>query len=81
DQGFSYTQAEAGAATAKNVSQGSLKNWYYKVKGHPVHLWQAILISESGRSKKPQLKAKITEEAWDCFLADYLRPEKPDLRA
>lgn len=41
DQGFSYTQAEAGAATAKNVSQGSLKNWYYKVKGHPVHLWQA----------------------------------------
>ncbi|EPZ00543.1 transposase domain-containing protein [Mannheimia haemolytica] len=81
DQGFSYTQAEAGAATAKNVSQGSLKNWYYKVKGHPVHLWQAILISESGRSKKPQLKAKITEEAWDCFLSDYLRPEKPDLRA
>lgn len=51
------------------------------MKGHPVHLWQAILISESGRSKKPQLKAKITEEAWDCFLADYLRPEKPDLRA
>lgn len=81
DQGFSYTQAEAGAATAKNVSQGSLKNWYYKVKGHPVHLWQAILISESGKSKKPQLKAKVTEEAWDCFLADYLRPEKPDLRA
>lgn len=81
DQGFSYTQAEAGAATAKNVSQGSLKNWYYKVKGHPVHLWQAILISESGKSKKPQLKAKVTEEAWDCFLSDYLRPEKPDLRA
>lgn len=81
DQGFSYTQAEAGAATAKNVSQGSLKNWYYKVKGHPVHLWQAILISESGKSKKPQLKANVTEEAWDCFLSDYLRPEKPDLRA
>lgn len=81
EQGFSYTQAEAGAATAKNVSQGSLKNWYYKVKGHPVHLWQAILISESGKSKKPQLKAKVTEEAWDCFLSDYLRPEKPDLRA
>lgn len=81
DQGFSYTQAEAGAATAKNVSQGSLKNWYYKVKGHPGHLWQAILISESGKSKKPQLKAQVTEEAWDCFLSDYLRPEKPDLRA
>lgn len=81
EQGFSYTQAEAGAATAKNVSQGSLKNWYYKVKGHPIHLWQAILISESGKSKKPQLKAKVTEEAWDCFLSDYLRPEKPDLRA
>ena len=81
DQGFNYQEAEAGAATAKNVSQGSLKNWYYKVKGYPVHLWQAILVSGSGKSAKPTKKAAITEEAWDTFLADYLRPEKPDLRA
>ena len=81
DQGFNYQEAEAGAATAKNVSQGSLKNWYYKVKGYPVHLWQAVLVSGSGKSAKPGKKAHITEEAWDTFLADYLRPEKPDLRA
>ena len=81
DQGFNQTEALAGAAAAHNLSQGSLKNWYYKVKGYPVHLWQAVLVSGSGKSAKPGKKAHITEEAWDTFLADYLRPEKPDLRA
>ncbi|QIW15824.1 transposase [Pasteurellaceae bacterium RH1A] len=81
EMGFSYQQAEAGAAEAKGVSAGSLKNWYYKVKGYPVHLWQAILVSGSGKAAKPSKRAVITEEAWDCFLSDYLRPEKPDLRA
>lgn len=81
NQGFNQTEALAGAAAAHNLSQGSLKNWYYKVKGYPVHLWQAVLVSGSGKSAKPGKKAHITEEAWDTFLADYLRPEKPDLRA
>ncbi|MGX2947382.1 transposase domain-containing protein [Frederiksenia canicola] len=81
DQGFSMGQAIAGAAKAKNVSIGSLKNWFYKVKNHPVHNWLAVLISESGKAKKPHKKAFIELEAWDCFLADYLRPEEPDMRA
>lgn len=81
DQGFPMMSALEGAAKAKNVSAGSLKNWYYKVQPYPVHEWQAVLITESGKAKKPSRKAFIEQEAWDCFLADYLRPEKPDLRA
>lgn len=81
DQGFPLTQALAGAANAKNVSIGSLKNWYYKAKAHPVNDWLAVLIGESGKAKKPSRKAFIEQEAWDCFLADYLRPEEPDMRA
>lgn len=81
DQGFSMGQAIAGAAKVKNVSAGSLKNWFYKVKNHPVHDWFAALIGESGKAKKPSRKAFIELEAWDCFLADYLRPEEPDMRA
>lgn len=81
DQGFPLMQAIEGAAKAKNVSAGSLKNWYYKVQAHPVHEWQAALIVESGKAKKPTRKAFIEQEAWDVFLADYLRPEEPDMRA
>ncbi|HEH9814030.1 transposase domain-containing protein [Pasteurella multocida] len=68
-------------AEQKSVSKGSLKNWYYKVCGNPVHEWQALLISGSGKVAKPHKKAFIELEAWDCFLADYLRPEEPDMRA
>ncbi|EJS83302.1 putative phage transposase, partial [Pasteurella multocida subsp. multocida str. Anand1_buffalo] len=76
DQGFPMMSAIEGAAKVKNVSAGSLKNWYYKVQPYPVHEWQAVLITQSGKAKKPSRKAFIEQEAWDCFLADYLRPEK-----
>lgn len=81
DQGFPLMQAIEGAAKAKNVSAGSLKNWYYKVQAHSIHEWQAVLIVESGKAKKPTRKAFIEQEAWDVFLADYLRPEEPEMRA
>ena len=81
DLGIPLTQAIPLVAEQKSVSQGSLKNWYYKVCGNPVHEWQALLISGSGKTEKAHKKAFIEQEAWDVFLADYLRPEKPDLRA
>lgn len=81
DQGFPLMTVLPNVAKANKVSAGSLKNWYYKVKDHPVHDWQAILIAESGKGKKPSRKAFIEQEAWDVFLSDYLRPEKPDMRA
>lgn len=81
DLGIPLKQAIPLVAEQKEVSQGSLKNWYYKVCGNPVHEWQALLISGSGKTEKAYKKAFIEQEAWEVFLADYLRPEKPDLRA
>ncbi|HEH9761605.1 TPA: Mu transposase C-terminal domain-containing protein [Pasteurella multocida] len=81
DLGIPLKQAIPLVAEQKEVSQGSLKNWYYKVCGTPVHEWQALLISGSGKTEKSHKKAFIEQEAWEVFLADYLRPEKPDLRA
>lgn len=81
DLGIPLKQAIPLVAEQKSVSKGSLKNWFYKVQGTPVHEWQARLISGSGKTEKAYKKAFIEQEAWDCFLADYLRPEKPDLRA
>ncbi|MFY1027150.1 DNA-binding protein [Actinobacillus seminis] len=56
-------------AEQKAVSPGSLKNWYYKVCGNPVHEWQALLISGSGKTEKADKKAFIEQEAWEVFLA------------
>lgn len=51
------------------------------MQAHLIHEWQTVLIVESGKAKKPTRKAFIEQEAWDVFLADYLRPEEPDMRA
>lgn len=47
-------------AEQKSVSKGSLKNWYYKVCGNPVHEWQALLISGSGKVAKPHKKPLLS---------------------
>lgn len=81
DAGLPMMQALEVAAEQSHTSAGSLKNWFYKVQAAPVHEWQARLLCGSGKAKKPTRKAFIEQEAWDCFLADYLRPEKPDFNA
>ncbi|MDX3890563.1 transposase domain-containing protein [Pasteurella multocida] len=81
DLGIPLKQAIPLVAEQKEVSPGSLKNWYYKVCGNPVHEWQALLISGSGKAEKSHKKAFIEQEAWEVFLSDYLRPEEPELRA
>lgn len=68
-------------ATAQTVSIGSLKNWYYKVRNFEQSDWLAVLLTRSGKTAKDNLKAEFDLEAWDVFLADYLRPEKPTLAA
>ncbi|VEG82967.1 transposase [[Haemophilus] ducreyi] len=68
-------------ANAQAVSIGSLKNWYYKVRNFEQSDWLAVLLTRSGKTAKEHLKAEFDLEAWDVFLADYLRPEKPTLAA
>ncbi|AGH38988.1 Transposase [Bibersteinia trehalosi USDA-ARS-USMARC-189] len=58
------------------ISEGSLKNWYYKVKAHPESDWLALLLNRSGKSKIKE-KAAFTSEAWLYFKGDYLRSNAP----
>ena len=58
------------------VSLASLYRWRELIAGVEPLDWQPALAQRhTGRSGKTD----ITEEAWQVFLADYLRPEKPDL--
>lgn len=79
--GLSFSLSLQLTSEQQGVSEGSLKNWYYKVRDHNVHEWQALLIKKTGKQAKPNQKAFIEQEAWDVFLADYLRPEQPTLNA
>lgn len=72
-------QALEIVAQAQNVQIGSLKNWYYKVRRFNQSDWLAVLVKRSG--KAPKEKAIFEQEAWDTFLADYLRPTKPSVSA
>ncbi|HII3786336.1 TPA: transposase domain-containing protein [Pasteurella multocida] len=66
-------------AKAQNISVGSLKNWYYKVRDFEQSDWLAVLLKRTGKTVKE--KADFDIEAWDSFLADYLRPERPSIAA
>ncbi|AKD37526.1 bacteriophage Mu transposase [Pasteurella multocida subsp. multocida OH4807] len=66
-------------AKAQDISVGSLKNWYYKVRDFEQSDWLAVLLKRTGKTAKE--KADFDIEAWDYFLADYLRLERPTIAA
>ncbi|MBR0573711.1 MULTISPECIES: transposase domain-containing protein [Pasteurellaceae] len=78
--GLNLMQAIDDTAKAFNVSHGSLKNWYYKVRKFERSDWLAILLCKSGSNRKINY-AEIDVEAWEVLLADYLRPERPSFSA
>lgn len=59
-----------------DVSKGSLKRWYYKVRSFERSDWLPLLLDKH-TSKKAGKEAAFTEEAWESFKADYFRPERP----
>lgn len=59
-----------------DVSKGSLKRWYYKVRSFERSDWLPLLLDKH-TSKKAGKEAEFTEEAWESFKADYFRPERP----
>lgn len=69
-------QALVEVAAQFDISEGSLKNWYYKVKAYPESDWLALLLNRSGKGKTKEL-ADFTPEAWLYFKGDYLRESKP----
>ena len=59
-----------------DVTKGSLKRWYYKVRSFERTDWLPLLLDKH-KNKKAGKKADCTPEAWEAFKADYFRPERP----
>ncbi|MFD1805582.1 transposase domain-containing protein [Pasteurella oralis] len=79
DAGVPLMEALHIVAAAQQISLGSLKNWYYKVRGFASSDWLALLLKRTGKTEKK--KASFDSVAWESFLTDYLRPEKPSIAA
>lgn len=75
--GIGVVQAIEKVATDTEVSKGSLKRWYYKVRNFERSDWLPILLGNYQPNKSRQ--ADICETAWEAFKADYLRLERPQM--
>ncbi|WP_353613036.1 transposase domain-containing protein [Mangrovibacter phragmitis] len=78
DSGLTLRLAMATAAKKLQMSEGSLRNLYYRVQNRSRDLWAPVLLDRRLREKrKTNREAPISEDAWQFFLGDYLRPEEP----
>lgn len=75
--GVGVVEAIETVAADTDVSTGSLKRWYYKVRNFERSDWLPILLGNYSTSKSRQ--ADISEQAWEAFKADYLRLERPQM--
>ncbi len=75
--GMGTVQAIEKVADDTEVSKGSLKRWYYKVRNFQRSDWLPILLGNYQTSKSRQ--ADFDEQAWEAFKADYLRLERPQM--
>lgn len=78
ESGLSLRLAMKTAAHKLLMSEGSLRNLYYRVQSRSRDVWAPVLLDRRLREKcKTSREAPISEEAWQFFLGDYLRPEEP----
>ncbi|WP_419057195.1 transposase domain-containing protein [Kluyvera georgiana] len=78
DSGLSLRLALRTAAMKLHMSEGSLRNLYYRVQNRSRDVWAPVLLDRRLREKcKTNREAPISEDAWQFFLGDYLRPEEP----
>lgn len=78
ESGLSLRLAMKTAAHKLLMSEGSLRNLYYRVQNRSRDVWAPVLLDRRLREKcKTSREAPISEEAWQFFLGDYLRPEEP----
>lgn len=84
EHGTPFRRAAELVAQHADCSAASLRNWYYGVNGQPgardyrrCDWWMALIPRYQGR----QTGAACSPEAWDYWLADYLRPERPSAAA
>jgi len=80
DDGITAREAWQSAADSVNKGRSTVQRWHSNLvkKGIRRSDWLAALAPRHvGRQKD----AELTNEAWDCFRADYLRPERPGVAA
>jgi hypothetical protein len=81
-QGISMVKALAHVAPQTPFSFAALKKLYYTKPGLRAIAkadWLAALIDDAGTNTKHQ--ADISPEAWAFFQGDWLRTDKPTIRA
>ncbi|HFS8942384.1 TPA: transposase domain-containing protein [Enterobacter roggenkampii] len=78
DSGLTLRLAMTTAAHKLQMSEGSLRNLYYRVQNRSRDLWAPVLLDRRLREKrKTNREAPMSDDAWQFFLGDYLRPEEP----
>lgn len=76
--GLTNRLALTTAAHKLDISEGSLRNIFYKVNGRARDLWGPLLLDRRLREKRSSgREVEMCEDAWQFFLGDYLRPEEP----
>lgn len=82
DTGIDVVTAFDAVAETHDASVASVRRWYYSARKFSREDWMAALLGQYGKSIETRRKkeADCDQEAWDFFLADFLRPERPALR-
>ena len=75
--GMGVVEAIETVAADTDVSTGSLKRWYYKVRNFERSDWLPILLGNYQPNTSRQ--ATMSDTAWEAFKADYLRLERPQM--
>lgn len=79
DAGLSKGDAISYIMEETGKSRRSIYDYLTAIKPYAKSDWLAALLPRYAAKKKR--RATCTDKAWEFFKADYLRPEKPDLRA
>nr|WP_220701761.1 transposase domain-containing protein [Brenneria goodwinii] len=82
DTNVDVVTAFDAVAETHDASVASVRRWYYTARKFAREDWVASLLGQYGHNIETRRKkeADCDPKAWDFFLADYLRPERPALR-
>ncbi|MBQ4781982.1 DDE endonuclease [Pectobacterium versatile] len=82
DTGIDVVTAFDAVAETHDASVASVRRWYYTARKFSREDWMPSLLGQYGHNIETRRKkeADCDPVAWDFFIADYLRPERPALR-
>lgn len=82
ETGIDVVTAFDAVAETHDASVASVRRWYYTARKYAREDWMVALLGQYGKSIETRRKkeADCDQQAWDFFLADFLRPERPAMR-